>query len=182
MARSTMCCLLAACTAMLHGAAQACAPFIETRPDERSATFRAHRTALEPCEVDERSYRQVVAQWLHTRPAGDALSSLALGRAVKYPWISRHLADAALRSPGWAARVAATPAGRRDRLATEFIQDPALLARLALPFEGSAYRVTRVSFEKVLYGRADAHSSDPRAGALRVPFDAQLWLVLAPRR
>ncbi len=41
--------------------------------------------------------------------------------------------------------------------------------------------VQGLSFEKVLYGRADEHSSLHGSGAVKVPFDAQLWLRLAPR-
>jgi hypothetical protein len=61
------------------------------------------------------------------------------------------------------------------------LSDPSLLQRLAAPFEGTQYQVLRVTFEKVLFGRADEYASDPGAGAVKVPFDAQLWLRLAPR-
>ncbi|MFZ0790263.1 MAG: hypothetical protein WAM94_11655 [Chromatiaceae bacterium] len=43
------------------------------------------------------------------------------------------------------------------------------------------YVVLGVTFEKVLFGRADQYSSDRRAGAVKVPFDALLWLRLGTR-
>ncbi|MCB1897273.1 MAG: hypothetical protein H6945_09780 [Zoogloeaceae bacterium] len=162
--------------------ALACEPYVEEPADRSYGRLRPHINALEACEVSEEGYRAVVRGWLRNR-AADAprLTSLALGRAVAYPWISRHLADAALRQPGWAAQVKATPRGRRDALATTAIRDPALLVRLAEPFAASRYEVTGVSFEKVLYGKASRYSSRRDAGETLVPFDAQLWLTLAPR-
>lgn len=174
--------LLAAFVAGLPCVACACSPFVEEHVDRASATLRPHISALEHCEVSEASYRRIVSEWLRDRAAGPPLSSLSLGRAVAFPWLSRALADAALRSPGWAARVERARAGERDRLAAPLLSDPALLARLAVPFEGTPYAVQRVSFEKVLYGRADRYSSDRQAGAIKVPFDAQLWLRLVPAR
>lgn len=161
----------------------ACTPFIEEHPTGASASFRPHTSAFENCEVSEPTYRQVVSEWLRTRPAGAApVSSLSLGRAVAFPWLSRYIADAALQSPGWAERVVRARSGERDKLAAAILLDAALRQRLAVPFEGTQYVVLSVSFEKVLYGRADEYSSDKRAGAVRVPFDAQLWLRLAPSR
>jgi hypothetical protein len=162
--------------------ALACTPFIEEHPSWTSASFRANTSAFERCEVDEQTYYQVISEWLQTRAADSgSVSSLSLGRVVAFPWLSRHIADSALQSPGWAARVARVKPGERDRLATPILRDPELLHRLAAPFEGTQYTVLSLSFEKVLFGRADEYSSDKNAGAVKVPFDAQLWLRLAPR-
>lgn len=174
---------VAACLAAACAPALGCEPFVEEQADRSHARLRSHVSALEACTVDEAAYRRVVAEWLRTRAdASPALASLALGRAVAYPWVSRHIADAALRLPGWSAQVGNTPRGRRDALAAAALRDPALLRRLAVPFEGSRYEVVGLSYEKVLYGRADEHASNAAAGATKVPFDAQLWLRLARRR
>ncbi|MCB1928856.1 MAG: hypothetical protein KDH17_12590 [Rhodocyclaceae bacterium] len=176
--QTATCCLLSLASA----SACACSPYVEEPADRSHARLRPHVNALQSCEVSEETYREIVRAWLRSRPAdAPQLTSLALGRAVAFPWISRHFADAALRQPDWAARVKATPRGRRDALATTVIRDPALLVRLAEPFEGSGYEVTGVSFEKVLYGKASHYSSRRDAGETMVPFDAQLWLMLAPR-
>lgn len=165
-----------ACTAI------ACTPFVETRAG--SASFRPHATAFERCEVSEAAYRQVIVDWLRTADgagAGRDIGSLALGRAVAFPWLSRHLADAALRSPRWSERIARAAPPERDRMAATVLRDPALLARLAVPFEGTPVVVTGLAFEKILFGPADRHASDPVAGTVPVPFDAQITLRLAPR-
>lgn len=162
-------------------AVAACAPFIEVQRSGVSATLRPHATDFEACPVDEATYRRLVAQWLAERPGSAAGVSLSLGRAVNLPWISRHIADAALQSPGWAERMARATAAGRHELAEPLFRDPLLLARLAAPFEGTSWRVLGLGYEKPLFGRADAHATRTEAGAVLVPFDAQLWLRLAPR-
>jgi|GEM_PF-2925360 len=177
-----------------QASADPCAPFIEEHPGWTSASFRPHVSALESCGVDEARYRRVIADWLQQRPATRPdVTSLSLGRAVDFPWISRFLADAALRSPDWALRVARARSGERDRLARPILRDAALLQRLAAPYAGSRYVVIGLSYEKVLFGRADIHASPPApprveqaaatwdAAAVMVPYDAQIWLRLAPR-
>lgn len=160
----------------------ACSPFIEEHTSWSSASLRPHATAFERCEIDEQSYHRIVSEWLRDRPTGSAnLSSLSLGRVVIYPWLSRYIADSALGRPDWAARISKAKPIDREKLAAAVLLDPALLRRLSIPFEGTPYRVLSVSFEKMLFGRADEFSSNGKAGAVMVPFDAQLWLRLAPR-
>lgn len=160
-----------------------CEPYVEEQPKWQSATLRPSRGALESCDVTEDAYHAVVKAWLAAR-AADApqLDSLALGRAVSYPWLSRAIADAALASPGWAVRAAHAKPGRRSALAAPILRAPALRDRLALPFAGSRYVVTNLSYEKVLFGRASEHATNVPVGEgdVLVPFDAQLWLRLAP--
>lgn len=174
-------CVLALLVARPGDAAPPCEPFVEEQSAWASARVRAHRDELTRCELDEATYRAVLGAWLAARaPGAGRLESIGLGRALSYPWISRHIADAALRLPGWPA--AASRRGARERLAGQAIRDPALLRRLAAPFEGTPLEVQGVAFEKVLFGPARVHASDPAAGGLAVPYDAQLWLRLAPRR
>jgi len=165
-----------------QGLALACSPFIEEHLTWSSASFRPHTTAFEHCTVDESTYGQVVAAWLQNRPSGATrITSLALGRAVAFPWLSQHIADSALAQPEWAAQMARAKPGEREKLAAKALLDPALLRRLAAPFDGTQYVVLRMSYEKVLFGPADKYSSKRGAGAILVPFDAQLWLQLSPK-
>jgi hypothetical protein len=162
----------------------ACQPYVEEQPRWHTATLRPGREALASCAIGEDAYRVVVQGWLAARAADAApLDALSLGRAVSMPWLSRALADAALASPGWAARAAHAKPGHRDALAAPILRDPALRDRLAVPFAGSRWTVTNVSYEKVLFGPAREHASHaaPAETDLLVPFDAQLWLRLVPR-
>lgn len=159
-----------------------CPPSIEVAADGHSARLRAGREGTARCTVSEADYHATVRAWWAGWPAGSPIpTSLGLGRAVDYPWLSRHIADAALAMPGWRVRVDHARRGELDRLARPVLQSPTLLQRLARPFDGAPLEVRGVSFEKVLFGPASEHASATGA-AVPVPFDAQLWLRLAPRQ
>ena len=171
--------MLALCAAWLAAAAAAvpCAPFVEERAG--SASFRPHVDAFQHCEIEEDTYRRVMADWLRRRPPDAAeIASISLGRAVAYPWISHHLVEAALADPGWPA--ASIRPSERDRHAARYVADPGLRQRLARPFEGSAYRVERVGHEKLLFGPADRHT--PVRTTTLVPFETYRQQYLSTER
>lgn len=148
--------------------ALACTPWVEDR--NAGAILRPHTDAFEECTIDEATYQRLIADWLRARaPDASKITTLGLGRAVTYPWLSRQMADAALEKPGHLPS---------SKLAAQVLLDPALLQRLAMPFANSPYGISKLSYEKVLFGPADRHSSNRRAGARKVPFDAQIWLHL----
>ena len=160
--------------------AQFCSPFIEEHPQQATAVFRQHTDDFSRCPVSEASYQQVLRQWLQSRETDlPPLTGLSLGRAVNFPWLSHLIADTALREPAWQSLIIATPRGRLDALAARVFEHAELRARLAEPFAGSGYTVIGLSYEKVLYGKASDHATDRKDDTL-VPFDAQLWLRLAP--
>ena len=171
--------------ALLNAAqlAAACAPFIEEHANSPSASFRTHTADAIQCEVAEEEYRRVVEHWLRNRPPGAAaLFSLSLGRAERFPWISRHLADIALQSEDWRTRVARGSSGRQNAFVAAILSEPVFLRRLSVPFEESQYSVLSVSVEKVLVGPASKHFPAHRRSNAMVPFDAQVWLRLGPLR
>ncbi|HET9700667.1 MAG TPA: hypothetical protein VFP70_07100 [Burkholderiales bacterium] len=135
--------------------------------------------AFENCQVAEESYRQVVADWLGRRPAdAPTVTSLSLGRAVGFPWISRHIADSALRNPRWDARAGKPKKVGINSLVSELLSEPEFLRRLGAPFEGTGHAIAGVTVEKVLVGRAGEHASGASAGNRQVPYDAQVWIRL----
>lgn len=184
-------CLLALCTSPLTWAETACAPFIEEQPAWETAALRPHTDAFMECPVSEERYQQVIKQWLDTRTKAQAAPrSLGLGRAIDLPWISRYLAQAALASPAWDTRRGHGKQGNDNAVVGALLSAPEFLARLQAPFDGSGYRVKAVPVEKVLVGPAETYfapdtptDTSPTVGKgqrsrLRVPFDAQLWLIL----
>ena len=159
---------------------EVCAPHVEEHPGWQSASLRPHTDAFRACTLSEPRYREVVSAWLQGMAAdAPVLKSLSLGRAVDLPWISRRLARAGLSDPGWDACRGRARQGDPNAWVAAVLAEPAFLERLQAPFQGTAYRVTKVSVEKVLVGPATEILPDAPAGR-RVPFDAQLWLVLAP--
>jgi hypothetical protein len=73
--------------------------------------------------------------------------------------------------------------GRHNAFVAALLSEPAVLQRLDWPFVGSSLQVRGVAVEKVLLGPASEYASVGGASArLKVPFDAQLWLVIGPRQ
>ncbi len=135
------------------------------------------------CEVAESSYREVISNWLSTRSASaPPLRGLYLGRALTFPWISRHLAEAALRDPQWDARRGKARSGGPNQWVSSTLSGPTFLARIAAPFAGTPYTPVGISVEKVLVGRAQEMAPELNAGKQLLPFDAQLWLHLDASR
>ena len=145
-----------------------CVPRVEEHPNWNSASLRADRS--DPgCQISEEAYRRVVREWLTERDAAAApVSSLYLGRAVRLPWLSAQIEDEARGHAGWNPQTGRAREGHENefvsaRLATEDFRE-----RLAAPFADSPFAVEHVSVEKVL-----VRETEPR-----LPFDAQVWLVL----
>jgi len=163
--------------------AASCTPVIEEHPAWTSASLRPHDSAFLHCVIDEDQYQKLISEWLHARAStAPALTSLSLGRVVHLPWISSFIADTALQTPGWATRIAHAKTRQREKLALPILQHPALLQRLAAPFMTTDYEVLGISYEKLLFGNANTHSSNPAASTIKVPYDAQLWLRLGKRK
>ncbi|WP_300453903.1 hypothetical protein [Accumulibacter sp.] len=163
--------------------AAACAPQIDEQPGADTASFRPHSDAFLRCEVSESTYREVIGRWLRARPAdAPPLRGLSLGRAFHFPWISRHLAESALRDGQWDARRGRPRHAGENRWVASTLSEPDFLVRLAIPFAGSPYAPVGVSVEKVLVGKAQEVAPDLAAGQRRLPFDAQIWLTIDSRR
>jgi len=88
-------------------------------------------------------------------------------------WTFPASAERALRDPLWDAR-----SGGIHLLVGSLLSEKAFLARLAVPFADTPCVPVRVTVEEVLVGAADDVLQEMKAGKLRVPFDAQIWLSL----
>jgi hypothetical protein len=161
----------------------ACEPHVEALRDPAHAVLRADRSASPHCTLGEADYRRVVGEWLASRGNdAPALSSLALGRAVEHPWISRHLVEATARSSEWTPRLARATAAEHNRFVARLLAAPDFLQRLDAPFTATAYRVHGVVVEKVLLLAPGGSSPAPADMRRALPYDAQLWLRLVADR
>jgi hypothetical protein len=114
----------------------------------------------------------------------ESRASLELGRIVDYPWLSKALAEASLRSPVWNPEKGR---GRRtdDNPAVASIVDTRrLLAPLTTVFARHGVRARAGSVEKVLVGEVGETpelaplASNQAAAGKKLPYDAILWLRL----
>ncbi len=121
-------------------------------------------------------------------PAG--VSSLGIGRLVRWPELARELALAAYRSPDWdaaAGRPRGAAAGDSRALHAFFVAqalDMSLLDPLLVAFAAEAVTLETLSVEKVLVGRPDQTPfntwlrNQGVPAEAKLPFDAIVWLVL----
>ena len=110
--------------------------------------------------------------------------SLELGRIADFPWLSKALAEAAMKSPVWDPK---RGRGRRsgDNAAVASLVDTRrLLAPLAPVFARFGATARAGSVEKVLVGKVGETAElaplvgQPLADGMKLPFDAILWLRL----
>lgn len=159
-----------------------CAPYIDHRPEWRSAQFRAHSDAFTVCPVEEAAYRRVLREWLLANDGAHLeLKSIGLGRAVDYPWISEYLVQAARDSVRWDARSGRALTRGDNAFVASLLSSPEFIERLQAPFAGSGYSVESVSVEKVLVGDYPDQGASHHQRLLKLPFDAQVWLTLKKR-
>jgi hypothetical protein len=173
--------LLAAvfCTCLgVAGAQDGCEPYIESHRDLETAALRPHRDAFRNCTIDEATYASLVSAWLAAR-GGTPLRGMSLGRAVNLPWISEHIARAALHDPRWDAARGRDRKGDINGLVIALLSQRNFLRRLDAPFAATPWTVRAVSVEKVLVTKAKEILPDGGKG--RLPFDAQLWIIIGPR-
>jgi hypothetical protein len=161
-------------------AQEGCEPYVESDRDRETAALRPHRDAFRSCTIDEAGYAALVSAWLAGRGSdAPSLRGMSLGRAVNLPWVSKHIARAALRDPRWDATRGRDRRSDINGLVAALLVQPDFLRRLDAPFAGTPWMVRAVSVEKVLVAKAAEILPDAAAG--KAPYDAQLWLVIAPR-
>jgi hypothetical protein len=171
--------VLCACLGVA-GAQDGCAPHVETHRDMDTAALRPHRDAFRSCVIDEAAYTALISAWLAGR-GGEAppLRGMSLGRAVNLPWISEHIARTALHDPRWDAARGRDRKNDINGLVAALLSQPDFLRRLDAPFAGTPWALRTVSVEKVLVTKAK--DILPGGGKGRLPFDAQLWIIIGPR-
>jgi hypothetical protein len=71
--------------------------------------------------------------------------------------------------------------GRNNQLVAQLLQQSDVLQNIRTSLQQAGYELTAVSVEKVLVGsHAELPRYLPAASQGRLPFDAQVWLVIAP--
>jgi len=156
----------------------ACEPYVETDRDRETAALRPHRDAFRSCTIEEEGYRRAIASWLAALGSAP-LRGMSLGRAVNLPWLSEHIARAALRDPRWDAARGRDRKNDINGLVAALLSRPDFLRRLDAPFAATPWTVRAVSVEKVLVTKAK--DILPDGGTGKLPFDAQVWIVIGPR-
>ncbi|MDX1376220.1 MAG: hypothetical protein R3357_11685 [Burkholderiales bacterium] len=152
-----------------------CAVRIETFAE---AGRRPYYRLRPECELSRASTVTALEALRAGAPAAREIS-VYFGRIVLFPWLSSLLAREASSAPGWDAKRGRPQQGHEN----------AFVARLLerAPEFNSLFpqrRIASVLVEKVLVrpaGELDLPAGAPLPDSALLPFDAQLWVVLAPR-
>lgn len=111
-------------------------------------------------------------------------ASLGLGRVVDYPWLSKALAEAAMKSPVWDPKNGRGRRGSDNAAVASMVDARRLLAPLAPVFARYGAKARAGSVEKVLVAKVGdgdelaAVAGQKLAEGKKLPFDAILWLRL----
>lgn len=152
-----------------------CAVRVETFADEGRRPYYRLRPE---CELSRAATVTALDAVRASAPASREIS-VGFGRIVLYPWLSSLLAREASSAPGWDAARGRPLRGHENTFVAGLLERSPEFGAL---FAGR--RVVSVLVEKVLVRPAaelDLPAGAPFSASALFPFDAQLWVVLAPR-
>lgn len=164
-------CGLVACVFMSSvRAAPECTAEINVRERWNAAHFRTYASTVGTCTVSEARYVDVVARWLQRDENAGVLTSLSLGRAIHYPWITNFMVETTATQHGLHGQVDADV----NQWVVQMLSTEDFLQRLNQPFKSHKLNVCGIRAEKVL-----VKSIPTATGAtINVPYDALIWLSL----
>ena len=163
--------------------ATACSPTHEIREGGAELRIRTDGCALSLAETGAAIEALLTEAWGGKRMPGDR-ASLELGRMVSYPWLSKALAEGAMKSPVWDGKRGRGRRGSNESAVASIVDTRRLLAPLAPVFARFGAKARASSVEKVLVGKADeVETLAPLVGqkladGKKLPYDAILWLRL----
>lgn len=142
------------------------------------------------CPVPLAESSRALAELLQAKyPNGrmtDDRATVEIGRIVDHPWLSKGLAEAAVRSPVWDAKRGSGRSGGNNGAVESIIDTRKLIQPWQAVFVRFGARARVASVEKVLVGeigKTPALAAVPLNEAtkgLEVPYDAILFLRLEP--
>ena len=169
-------CFFTGCNALTNR----CSPAIES--NELETRFSLRKSGGQDCSINEDSYSKSIRMWLNQRTdETKPIEGYFLGRAIDYPWISQHLAEAAFNSKEWDLKTGTSHEINLYRLVEFFLIEEEFKARLDAPFVNTPYMVSSVSVEKVLIQDVSLVLDKYEKGSGKVPFDALLSVEMVKR-
>jgi len=154
-----------------------CSLSAEYDEEWRTLRLRPHHPESRNCAIDRDSMLGLLRSALALKeppPPADGYKTLYVGRLVDYPWMSRYLATAASRDPGWNSKNGRPVGGDINGYVDGLLLRTELTGQMTPVLEEAGYVITAVTVEKVLVGSVGDLSG-------RLPFDAQVWFRVERR-
>lgn len=144
-----------------------CVLRLESHPEWHTARIRVRTSAGARCDGQIDAVIALLDDGLAL--ADIRYTSIAFGRTVDFGWLRSALRNLAASDPGWDAASGRPVSGEVNAHVAALIEDGAVFEPLQPVLARHGYTLRGVSLEKVLVAEDG------------LPFDAQLWLLLAPR-
>jgi len=152
------------------------------------ADFRWHvltvRISPENCSIPQDQLFQLMQQAVADNDSvfrNHRFSSVFIGRAVEYPWLSNYINHQALMDSAWSKKQGRPRRQNINTYVARLAGKHPFIEKLNSVLANIHYKITGVSVEKVLVGRYrqlhDYTGPEFKGGA---PFDAQIYLLLQP--
>jgi hypothetical protein len=159
-----------------------CTLSLEASPQWQSLRLRVQHPQYKNCPIAQQDVQAMLTLALAklAEPGVAAnYASLSLGRLIDYPWLSAYLAETAMADRKWNKKQGKPVSGDINRYVARVLSDGEVVKQFRQPFDAYGYKVTGAGVEKVLVGGLENvpyYQGKKRHG--RIPFDAQVWLLL----
>jgi hypothetical protein len=159
-----------------------CMLSLEASPQWQSLRLRVQHPHYQNCPITQQDVQAMLAPALAklAEPGAAAnYASLSLGRLIDYPWLSAYLAETAMADRQWNTKKGKPVAADINAYVGRILSAKEVLQQFQQPFDTYHYKVAGASVEKVLVGgfeNVPYYQGRKRQG--RIPFDAQVWLIL----
>jgi hypothetical protein len=159
-----------------------CTLSLERERKWETLTIRISHPQLKECTVPEKDFYTFLDNaFTNLADKNDTVvyKSIFMGRIIKYPWMSRLLADSAVKDTSWSNEKGKHGDLHTHQFVEGILNNKEILGHFNEKMAITGYTVNGVSVEKVLISRGTMRNLpdwiDP---AVRVPFDAMVWFKL----
>ena len=146
--------------------------------------IRAHQPNFKPCRMTQATLIQLIKEAASKNDSVfqfHSFTSIFIGRAVEYPWLSAFMALKAKDDSLWSLKRGRPKEKNINHYVEKFLAQHEFLQEINPIFAKVHYRIKGVSVEKVLVG---TYKNIPNYAGQKfkggVPFDAQIYFLLQP--
>ncbi len=159
-----------------------CSMALQANLKWKTITLQARRPDLKNCKMKRANLISLIKEAVAKNKSlfrSHEFTSIFIGRAVEFPWLSSFLSEQAFKDSLW-NRIKGHPKKQNiNRYVENILNRHPVISQLDSVMQRVGYGISGVSVEKVLIGRyqnlIDFNGPKFRGG---LPFDAQVYLIL----
>ena len=159
-----------------------CSMALQANLKWKTITLQARQPDLKNCKMNRANLISLIKEAVAKNKLlfrSHEFTSIFIGRAVEFPWLSSFLSEQAFKDSLW-NRIKGHPKKQNvNRYVETILYRHPVISQLDSVMQKVGYRISGVSVEKVLVGRyqnlIDFNGPKFKGG---LPFDAQVYLIL----